>query len=277
MKPLLKWAGGKRHIAATIQQHMPEDWVSGTYFEPFLGGAALFLHLGPKRAVLGDINGRLVNFYKDVQSRPGEVILEIQAIEKAFNALATIDEKNALFLEVRNEFNSSSSDNPRSSALMYCLNKLCFNGLYRENSKGGFNVPFGKKTVFPSPDIENFELFSKALANAQIMNEDFQSVISSAEAGDFVYFDPPYIPLDRTSNFTSYAASGFNLDDQQRLASVLAELKSRGIRAMVSNSDTETTREIYRDSRFVEITAPRSVSAKASGRGRIDELLIVNY
>jgi DNA adenine methylase len=164
-----------------------------------------------------------------------------------------------------------------TSALFFVLNKLCFNGLYRENSKGLFNVPFGKKESFPELDQDLFAHASIVFQKAKIYVADFEASLKSAKSGDFVYLDPPYIPLDATSSFTSYSSGGFGLDSQERLARVMGELAQKGVRAMLSNSATPLTGKIYKGFRFVEIQAPRMVSAKAAGRGQIAELLIMNY
>jgi DNA adenine methylase len=275
MKPLLKWAGGKRHIVPVLEHFLPSDWNTGIYFEPFLGGAALFLHLAPAKASLADVNPWLIGFYKDVQKQPGELYELIQKYAAEFDGLDQ-SEKRDFYLNLRAKFNASEVGLD-SSALFYVINKLCFNGLYRENSKGAFNVPFGQKKQFPALVESDFFAASSALSGRQIELSDFEKTVSKAVAGDFVYFDPPYIPLTATASFTSYSSEGFGLEAQKRLASTMHELKDRGVRAMLSNSATELTAEIYAGLRQETISAPRMVSAKASGRGQIDELLIMNF
>lgn len=275
MKPLLKWAGGKRHIANTLEKHLPGDWSTGTYFEPFLGGAAFFLHLRPTRAVVADLNPWLVRFYTDVREKPKELVAGIRAIAGAFDN-SPIDSKKDFYLSLRTAFNESEVS-LESSVLLFALNKLCFNGLYRENSKGKFNVPFGQKAKFPSFGEEEFFIASGILSETSINLSDFEQTVSKANKGDFVYFDPPYVPASATSSFTSYSSEGFGLEAQIRLASTMRELKRRGVRAMTSNSFTELTSEIYGGLRQETILAPRMVSASAAGRGEIKELLIMNY
>jgi len=275
VKPLLKWAGGKRQIAPTLEQFLPKGWDSGTYFEPFLGGAALFLYLEPRRARLADINPRLVRFYSDVKEQPTQLLEEIQKIAVQFDELP-FGSKKDYYLEIRAEYNSTDSS-LRSSALFFALNKLCFNGLYRENSKGGFNVPFGQKKKFPEIPVSDFESVSRGFSGVEIAHSDFESSVAHAREGDFVYFDPPYVPLEETPSFTSYSAEGFGYEAQKRLAATMHELKSRGVRAMLSNSSTPLTVEIYAGLRQETISAPRMVSASAAGRGPIDELVILNY
>lgn len=275
MKPLLKWAGGKRHIAHEVSSRFPEDWRSGTYFEPFIGGGALFLYLNPRRAVLGDINAHLVKFYIDVRDAPETLVAKISQIAERFDGLDE-EGKKTFFYELRDQFNATKTSTEHS-ALMYCLNKLCFNGLYRENSKGAFNVPFGKKTRFPEFDVQNFLDVSAALQEVEILQSDFEETVSSAVAGDFVYFDPPYIPVDATSNFTAYSSSGFGPIEQKRLATLMFQLAERGIKAVLSNSATPITEETFKGLQQEIISAPRMVSAKSSGRGEVQELLIRNF
>ena len=276
MKPLLKWAGGKRHIANVLISLFPEGWEKQTYFEPFIGGAALFFEISPNQAVISDVNKRLIGFYKHVREDLDALLTEIQTISAKFDACDD-DLKKDYFLNLRAEFNSSDAETLESASKLFALNKLCFNGLYRENSKGGFNVPFGQKKKFPSFELEDFKQANFALQQAEVKVSDFEATVSSAQAGDFVYFDPPYIPIDTTSSFTSYHADGFTLEDQKRLASLLHDLKSRNIKAICSNSETEKTREIYKGLEIRVIQAPRMVSAKSSGRGLIDELVISNF
>lgn len=276
LKPLLKWAGGKRHIANVLISSFPEGWDKQTYFEPFIGGAALFFELNPNKAVISDVNKRLIGFYKHVRENLDLLIEEIQLLSANFDE--SQDEfKKEYFLKIRTEFNSSDVDSLESASKLFALNKLCFNGLYRENSKGGFNVPFGQKKKFPRIEIEDFRSANQALQRADIIVSDFEETVSCAQSGDFIYFDPPYIPIDSTSSFTTYHADGFTLEDQKRLARLLLELKEKKIKAICSNSDTEKTREIYAGLNVSVIQAPRMVSARSSGRGLINELVISNY
>ncbi len=204
------------------------------------------------------------------------LLAQIQTISKNFDECHD-DLKKEYFLNLRAEFNSSDVESLESASKLFALNKLCFNGLYRENSKGGFNVPFGQKNKFPSIEFDDFKNASFALQRAEVNVSDFEATVAGAQSGDFVYFDPPYIPIDLTSSFTSYNANGFTLEDQKRLANLLHDLKSRSIKALCSNSETEKTREIYDGLNIRVIQAPRMVSAKSSGRGLIDELVISNF
>lgn len=277
MKPLLKWAGGKRHIAEQLEALFPVDWRKGMFYEPFIGGAAMFLHCNPQHAVIADINPRLISFYRHVQEAPNLLVEKIITLKRAFDRKKSLEEKKICFLSLRKKYNESAVDSLESSALLYAINKLCFNGLYRENAKGQFNVPFGARKKFPEIDVDDFFELSRLLEKVQILNSDFTDSIAGATRGDFIYFDPPYIPIDLTSSFTSYSADGFSLDDQRRLSSTLINLKEKGIRAMCSNSDTPVTREIFNGLNIKTIQAPRMVSATAAGRGTVSELVITNY
>ena len=276
MKPLLKWAGGKRHIADELFKSFPSCWNSGRYFEPFLGGAAMYLHLKPARAKISDVNARLVNFYQQVKSNHVALTHIIDELVIDFNS-KTEAEKNNHYLEVRKRFNESVPESLESAALLYVINKLCFNGLYRENSNGGFNVPFGKRKKFPEFSSEDFFEAAKILNDTEIVNQDFADAVIDASHGDFVYFDPPYIPLTTTSSFTTYNSAGFGIDQQKKLATVMSELESLGVKSICSNSDTQLTREIFSAHQIDTILAPRMVSASASGRGNVSELVIRNF
>ena len=276
VRPLLKWAGGKRHIADELFKSFPCDWNSGRYFEPFVGGAAMYLHLVPIRAKISDLNIRLVNFYKHVKLN--HVTLADLIDDFVFNFNSEAEEaKNDYYLQIRKQFNDSLHESLESAALLYVINKLCFNGLYRENSKGGYNVPFGKRKKFPNFQRNDLFEASKILTETEIVNQDFADSVVDARSGDFVYFDPPYIPLTTTSSFTSYNSAGFGIDQQKKLATVMLELKNLGVKAICSNSDTHLTREIYGAHRIDTILAPRMVSASALGRGNISELVIKNF
>lgn len=276
MKPLIKWAGGKRQIAPELFSRFPSDWNRGTYIEPFIGGGAMFLFAAPTKAIIADLNSRLYGFYLQVKQNSETLYLGIIEIADQFNSLEEQDKKD-FYLSLRSQYNESPVDSFQSASLLYVLNKLCFNGLYRENSKGGFNVPFGQKKQLPYIDKEDLGSVSKVLADTVILNSDFETTIGNAEEGDFVYLDPPYIPIDATSSFTSYHSNGFGIEEQKRLAAAMLRLKSLGVNAMCSNSDTPLTREIFEELNLDSIQAPRMVSAKASGRGSVSELVITNY
>ena len=276
VKPLLKWAGGKRNLVTKLHDLFPKDWRSGNYYEPFLGGGAVFFSLLPASGTLSDLNPHLINFYLATQEKPETLFDAIIQIAEDFDSESD-HLKQQKFMELRQQFNFGLLDKIELAATFYALNKLCFNGLYRENSKGYFNVPFGNKKIFPRPHKDDFLLVSVHLKKVSLLNTDFASAIVNAERGDFVYFDPPYIPLSATSSFTSYRSEGFSLDEQKRLSELMKTLANNGVRAMVSNSDTELTRQIFGEHRLEVISASRMVSATSKGRGTVKELVIMNY
>lgn len=276
MKPLLKWAGGKRHIADELIGLFPKKWNEATYFEPFIGGAAIFMHAQPMNAQISDLNKKLINFYVQIKEKPEQIFAQISEVSEKFNSLTT-NLKKEYYLQIRSDFNESDIYDDVSATYFYVLNKLCFNGLYRENSKGNFNVPFGQKKKFPEVNKNDFIEASEILRHANILCADFESSLQIAKKDDFVYLDPPYVPVDATSNFTSYHSDGFSLKDQERLSNLISKMSDIGVNVLCSNSDTEVTREIFKQHNIQTIQAPRMVSAKSSGRGMITELVITNY
>ena len=276
VSPLLKWAGGKRHIAELLAGFLPANWRSGKYYEPFVGGGAMFLHLQPRQAYLSDLNPRLVGFYRFVKDSPKALLSSINQLCDEFD-IASSAAKSEVFYEMRSRFNKSDPQEIESASLLYALNKLCFNGLYRENSKGLFNVPFGHKKRFPPVGERDFLAVSKLLSTAELRTCDFSVAVETSAPGDFVYFDPPYIPLNVTSSFTAYSSAGFGIEHQRRLAELMQALAVRGVRAMCSNSDSVLTREVYSSFHVDVIQAPRMVSASSDGRKLVNELVIRNY
>lgn len=281
--PVIKWAGGKRHIAVALSRLAPREF--GAYFEPFLGGAAMFLHLNPKDSILSDTNEELVNLYRILASSADDLFDQIEIFGKEYD-LMSADFKSAAYYEIRDRFNKTKVVAPdsRSASLnldqacnFYVLNKLSFNGLYRENKAGLHNVPFNGRQRFPFPERVHFKEVQSRLSSARLLSGDFEEASESAVAGDFVYFDPPYVPVSETASFTSYSKVGFGKSEQIRLAELMRALKKRGVYAMTSNSDTAITRDIYLGLDFEEILAPRAISAKASTRGPSKELVIRNF
>lgn len=268
-QPFLKWAGGKGAIAAHIERLLPHDWRARVYREPFLGGGAMFFHLRPERAILSDSLADLITAYEVVQKSVESLITRLEKLRRSH------DEKQ--FYEVRARFNEDrgASRVERAAWLVY-LNKTCFNGLYRTNRDGEFNVPMGR---YANPGIVNpqrLRLAAAALADAELAHATFDKLIDTAEPDDVIYFDPPYVPLSKTSSFASYADGGFSLADQARLAATFRELDARGCLLALSNSDTPEVRELYAGYDVSPIIAPRAISSKASTRGEVSELLIRN-
>ena len=263
-RPFLKWAGGKSKL---IQQYIPyftQDF--NNYYEPFLGGGAIFFHLLPKSAVLTDINPELINVYRCVRDK----------VEPLIALLAEHQHKHNKDYYYRVRQHSYNTDIERAARLIY-LNKTCFNGLYRENSKGKFNVPIGQ---YKNPKICHPDLLysaSAALESAEIDVRGFAEVVNYAKSNDLVYFDPPYYPISNTSNFTAYSRYSFSKDDQIQLRDVFAELAIRGVKVMLSNSDCDLIRDLYSEFKIHNISAARAINSNAQKRGKIAELLVTSY
>ncbi|RJP47946.1 MAG: DNA adenine methylase [Anaerolineaceae bacterium] len=265
-KPFIKWAGGKAQLLPQMSNLFPPKDQIGRYFEPFLGGGAVFFHLQPPKSFLSDSNHDLVELYQAVKNN----------VEELIHALKPHKNEPDYFYEVRAQKPAALSQIQKAARFIY-LNKTCFNGLYRVNSKGEFNVPFGKYKNPAICDAEGLRAASMALKHATITNADYQSVLDKARPTDFIYFDPPYHPLSKTSSFTSYTSDRFGEGEQKELANVYRELANRGCFVMLSNSDTPLIREIYKDFNIYEIQATRAINSKPEGRGKITELLIINY
>jgi len=268
--PFLKWAGGKSQLLKEIVPVIPSHFEN--YFEPFLGGAALLFHLLDHRpslkAFISDSNSELINCYLSVQSNVEEVVqaLKIHRNDKHY------------YYKIRAQDTKRLMPAERAARLIY-LNKTCFNGLYRVNRSGQFNVPFGKYRNPRIVDEEKLRSVSKILRRGRIDISclDFEPALKRARAGDFVYLDPPYQPLSSTSKFTSYTKSNFDEAAQIRLAAVFQSLDARGVFVLLSNSNSELVRKLYADYRAHEVLAARAINCNGNGRGRIGELLIRNY
>lgn len=266
-QPFIKWAGGKRQLLKELTTGLPNF---RNYHEPFLGGGALFFELFNKglikHAHLYDYNDELITAYKAVKDMPFELIKELQ------KPIYKNDENE--YYRIRALKLQSMLE--RAARLIY-LNHTAYNGLYRVNSNGEFNVPFGN---YKNPKLFSEEVIladSKALQNAELHSGDFSMVLDYAEEGDLIYFDPPYNPLSVTSNFTSYTSADFSEEDQKRLAKVFGELDKRGCYVMLSNSSTELIRKLYKGYYIRVVYANRAINCKADGRGKVQELIITNW
>ncbi|MGC2359227.1 MAG: DNA adenine methylase [Thermoplasmata archaeon] len=265
--PFLKWAGGKGQLLGQMTGFFPGGFK--TYYEPFLGGGALFFCLLPTHAVLSDSNPELIQVYKSVRDDPDGLMAELD--EHRGHALS-----EAYFYKVRRQNPHSLSPLERAARTVF-LNKTCFNGLYRVNSRGEFNVPFGRYSN-PALYVEaNIRSASDALKGAELLIADFREVCKRPRKGDFVYFDPPYQPLTRTAAFTDYTREGFGEQDQRDLADLFRRLNKRGCWLMLSNSSTLKIRGLYQDFGPMTVKAKRAINSKGTGRGVIDELLVMNY
>ena len=265
-KPFLKWVGGKRLLLPDIKRHMPLDF--GHYYEPFMGGAALFFDLAPPIASLSDVNDELVNCYQMIKSQPHKVIAHLRTHyydKDYYYQIRNLDRDKAAF--------AALSPAERAARLLF-LNRTGFNGMYRVNRKGQFNVPFGR---YSNPTIVNeagILAASKALQQTTISHRPFDYVADEAQAGDFVYFDPPYVPVSDTSYFTSYAKDDFGYEDQQRLAETCRQLAQKNVNFIASNSYCDIVKDLYQGFEFTEIKAKRSINAKGDGRQAVSEVII---
>ena len=243
---------------------LPKSW--GRYFEPFVGGGALFFALRPRNAVLTDSNAELVNVYRVVRDK----------LEALIEELSKHPYDKDHYYEVRAQDPRTLTDVEAAARMIY-LNKTAFNGLYRVNKSGRFNVPFGRYSNPKICDRPRLRAASEALRGVVVAQRDFSEVVHFTRPGDFVYFDPPYVPRSATSNFTNYASGGFGLEQQRRLAQIFRELDRAGVKVMLSNSDTDLVRSLYHDFRIDTVLARRAVNSKASARGPITEVVVRNY
>ncbi|MBW4637005.1 MAG: DNA adenine methylase [Gloeocapsa sp. UFS-A4-WI-NPMV-4B04] len=264
-RPFLKWAGGKSKLIKQYIPYFPKKFK--TYYEPFLGGGAVFFHLQPKNAVITDINLELINVYRCVRDNLAELILLLEKHQ--------YNHSKEYYYQIRSSKNINELE--RAARIIY-LNKTCFNGLYRENSKGEFNVPMGRYKKPNICDLDTIRSASVALQSTVIEVRAFEDVLNYAKTSDdFIYFDPPYYPLSCTSNFTAYSSYSFNEYDQIRLKDTFVELAERGVKVMLSNSDCSFIRELYSKFKIYEITASRSINSNAKKRGMITEVLVTSY
>lgn len=292
-KPFLKWAGGKGQLINEIEKRLPVGIRSSeidTYIEPFVGGGAVFFHIAKnyesiKQFYLFDINEDLINCYKAVKDHVEELIFELKKLGDNFLELKKAERKE-LFYGIRIEFNDEKKERfgVKTAAKLIFLNKTCFNGLYRVNKSGEFNVPFGD---YKKPKIcneDNLRQVSEILQNAEIICGDFTESEKYIDEKSFVYFDPPYRPLSATASFTSYSKDSFSEKDQERLAKFCTQVKQKGAEFLLSNSDPKNEdpkdhffEEHYKAFTIDTVKASRVINCKASGRGQINELLITNY
>lgn len=266
--PVVKWVGGKTRLLDELLGRQPVGY--RRYFEPFLGGGALFFRLGPANAVLGDSNPDLINMYECVAWH----------VEGVIRALQTHKRKHSTehYYATRDRWNDrgrTQSEVDRAAAFIY-LNKTCFNGLWRVNSKGGFNVPMGRYVDPPICEAAKLRASSVALQKASLEVGHYADCVREAAAGDFVYFDPPYAPISKTSSFTSYTKGDFGEDDQRALADLFRELDARGCHVMLSNNDVPLIRELYRGYRIDQVQCSRAINSRASARGAVNEVIVTN-
>ena len=273
-KPFVKWAGGKRQLMSDLEKNFPTKF--GTYLEPFLGGGAVMFDLLTKESNLkcnvSDLNSDLVLAYITIRDRLEKLIESLEDHSKNYHKDST-----GYYYEVRNQEPKNQIE--KVSRLLF-LNKTCFNGLYRVNSKGKFNVPLGRYTNPNIVNKENLQAVSKTLQSGKIKIScrDFSSIIKDAKKGDFVYFDPPYQPLSETANFTSYTHRDFTEDDLERLADLANQLNSKGCNVMLSNSNSKTVKKLFSSGwKIKEIKANRAINSNSQKRTGHKEIIIKNY
>ncbi|MEL6547702.1 MAG: DNA adenine methylase [Myxococcota bacterium] len=262
-KPFLKWAGGKTKLVPEILKRFPNRFTH--YHEPFVGGAAVFFSLEPQKATLSDINDELVNAYRAIRD-------DVDGVVSALREHTATEEH---FYEVRGQ-ERATLNATRSTARTIFLNRTCFNGLYRVNRKGQFNVPFGRYANPKICDEQNLNAVSQALQGVSIEHRSAFEVLDHAKRGDLVYFDPPYDPVSKTASFTSYTKSGFGDAEQEKLADVFAALDRKGVHVVLSNSDTEFIRSLYQGFQIDQVFCRRAINSRADRRGPVAEVLVSN-
>lgn len=271
-KPFVKWAGGKRQLLDKLIAHIPKKFER--YYEPFIGGGALLFKIQPPKAVINDNNEQLLNTYRQIKNNNQNIIEQITALDSK-----PCDKER--YLELRKRYNEkilSHQMDVECAALMIWINKHCFNGLYRVNSKGLFNVPYNNKKTGVSVDVKNIINIGKYLTemDVEIRQGDFEDACDDVKAGDFVYFDSPYVPISNTANFTDYTKTGFSLDDHKRLARLFKKLTDNGVKVMLSNHDVPLVHQLYDGFKMEALNVRRSINSDASKRSGV-ELIITNY
>lgn len=276
VKPIMKWVGGKRELLPELRKNIPSsfDKETNTYYEPFIGGGALLFDILPHYGVINDSNEELVNLYTVVKNDVDSLIREVSFYPYDKDFYYSIRE-----LDRKEGFPDFLSDIQRAARTLY-LNKTCFNGLYRVNKKGQFNTPFGKysnPTICKENDLKDVSYYFND-NDISIMSGDFAQCVKDAQEGDFVYLDPPYVPLSKTSSFTSYTKEGFEDCDQRRIKSIIDDLSNNGVYVLMSNSSSPDVFDLYSSDYNVEtVKVARKVNSKAHKRNKIDEFLIKNY
>lgn len=268
----MKWVGGKRQLIPAIMEHLPKNINNLNYYEPFIGGGALFFHLQPQNAFINDFNEELINVYNVIKNNLPELISDLKKHKNEadyFYEIRSLD---------RSEKFQDLSQVERASRVIF-LNKTCFNGLYRVNNAGEFNAPFGR---YKNPNIVNeptLKAVNKFLnsSNVRISSGDYSEILATADENSFVYFDPPYHPISESSNFTGYVQGGWNIFDQIRLREVCDDLHERGVKFLLSNSSAQFIRDQYENYTIKTVKATRAINSNGADRGEIDEVLIKNY
>lgn len=272
IQPFTKWTGGKRKLLPEIEKLLPQNF--NTYYEPFVGGGALLFYLQPQKAVINDYNQELMNCYWQIKDNVEELLHELSIHEQKnskdyYLAIRSLDRKENM---------SQLSNVQRAARILYML-RVNFNGLYRVNSKNEFNVPYGR---YENPKIMDRVLLTNVhdylnQNDITMMSGDFEKVVETAKNGDFVYFDPPYMPISQTSSFTAYTNEGFSFADQVRLRDTMINLHNKGVKVLLSNSSTNETMNLYKEFSIVEVGVNRTNGGQSNSRKKIKEILVRNY
>jgi DNA adenine methylase len=273
-KPFLKWAGGKSRIAREIASFFPAEF--NKYYEPFLGSGAIYFVISPQEGLLNDLNRYLIGTYEIIRDRPDDLINHLGKIDKSYHSLPSLDDKSKYYYKVRERYNNIHSMTIEKAALFIFLNKAGYNGMYRENSKGDYNIPFGKHDKCLICDTENILEVSKNLADIKFTSGDYKNALKNARKGDLVYLDPPYIPVSKTSNFTQYQKEGFGYDEHIKLRDIALELHKKGCYVVISNSSCRESLELYKSNVFnihnIKVTRLIHFSKKV-----VPEIVVTNY
>ena len=291
-RPFIKWVGGKSQLIEQLEAQLPADfdnWENVTYIEPFVGGGAMLFYMLQRypninHAIINDINSDLATCYRTVRDTPEQLISSLKDIEKAYLALETEDGRKDFFMAVRERYNEKNLDPIENTTKFFFLNRTCFNGLYRVNKKGLFNVPFGKYANPTICDPETIRKDSELLQRVEILNGDFEATFEYEHGNTFFYFDPPYRPLSDTSSFNDYAKEAFNDDAQIRLKEYCDRIHEAGFRFMLSNSDCKGKNEednffdvLYQAYQIERVWASRNINSNPNKRGKLTEILVHNY
>lgn len=286
-KPFVKWVGGKTQLIDQLEALLPADfdqWENVTYIEPFVGGGAMLFymlqtHSNIKSAVINDINPDLTTCYKVVKESPSNLVQSLKEIQKEYYALKSEEARKQFYLQMRDEFNTKALDGIRNTTLFFFLNRTCFNGLYRVNKSGRFNVPFGKYETPTICDANTIYADSELLQNVEILTGDYQQTLIHAKGNTLFYFDPPYRPLNSTSSFNDYTKEAFNDIAQKRLKEFCDQVENAGYKFMLSNSDCKDMffDDLYLRYTIARVWASRSVNANPNKRGKLQEILVRNY
>jgi len=282
-KPFLKWAGGKTKLLPEIYNSLPNDFSTyTTYIEPFVGGGSLFFSISQKfnnlkTLIINDINTDLIIGYNIIKNNPNELISNLKKLENSYKKLISIEDKSNLYYKIRADFNLRNSNDLIQTAYLIFLNKTCFNGLFRVNSKGEFNVPFSKSENPTICDEKNIINVSNILQKTTILNVDYYQTIKYIDDKTFFYFDPPYKPVSKTSSFNSYSKDGFNDDEQLRLKKFCDQLTNLNVKWLLSNSDVNFFDNLYNNYTIKRVHMKRFINSDPQKRGEVSELLIRNY